>query len=105
MKTINKLDVWSAGKAMAVISVIFACLDLITFLIFGTAVLSFIHIQGFDAGGMLAEKSSSIGGGDVVAALLSFVLTIIYGFIVGVILAWVYNHISKHMGRFALKGE
>lgn len=95
---IKHIDVFSAGKVMGLISAAFGLIAGLIALLFGSLLGSIADAAGTGGGGFMA-----LGG--VTAVILLPIMYGIFGFIVGMIQAFIYNLAAGFVGGLRIRTE
>jgi len=95
---IKRIDVFSAGKVMGIIAAAIGLIAGVLLLLFGSMVGSLAAASGADGGGFMA-----IGG--VMGVIILPIMYGIFGFIGGVIQAFVYNLAAGWVGGIRIETE
>ena len=95
---IKRIDVFSAGKIMGIIAAAIGLLAGILLLLFGGLLGSLAAASGADGGGVMA-----IGG--VMGVIVLPIMYGVFGFIGGVIQAFVYNLAAGWVGGIRIETE
>ena len=110
MKTIKKLGVMSVAKFQAVMFAIVALLEaiVVTFVMkaVGGMASSFMVESGFEANSINTEMlNSTLSNFGVGAIIIAPILGAIFGFIMGAIVAFLYNLVAKWVGGIEIELE